>query len=138
MTAKEYLQQNYKLDEDIRCLEQEEVRLRALAEGIKSTTIKDDTIKGGKRRDHTDFSDKYVDEICDKLRNKRLKFLRLNAEITQRILDVEDRDERAVLRLRYIEFKKWEEIEEELRFSNSKIHTIHPQALNNLTKKYDF
>ena len=64
-----------------------------------------------------------------KYRNQRIK--KCN-EITEKIEQLENEDEKDVLFYRYIQLMKWEEICNEMQCSWRKVHRIHIKALNNI------
>lgn len=67
--------------------------------------------------------------------NKRIdEFVDLKAEVTAKIDAVPDTDCRLLLMLRYLNFKTWEEIAEEMNYSYQWVHKIHNKALKSLQK----
>lgn len=53
-------------------------------------------------------------------------------EIEHAIMDMDDAREAMVLRLRYIKFMKWEEMQEEMCYSVKQIQRIHEKAITHL------
>lgn len=53
-------------------------------------------------------------------------------EIEDAVMNLEDAREARVLRLRYIKFMKWEEIQEEMCYSVKQIQRIHEKAITHL------
>ena len=56
------------------------------------------------------------------------------AELEDAIQKLDDPCEREILRLRYFEHKKWDDICQMLHFETSKVHRIHGIALENIYK----
>lgn len=52
-------------------------------------------------------------------------------EITDRIEQIDNEDEKDVLIFRYIELKKWQDIAIKMKVSQRQVHRIHSQALKN-------
>lgn len=79
----------------------------------------------------TDLSDyiAILDEMIEDLKAERLKRVKRQQEIEQRIQQMEDEDEQRVLRLRYIKGMKWEEVAVEMGYSWKWTHEIHSEAL---------
>lgn len=87
--------------------------------------------KGSNQSDLSDYIET-LDRMIENLKAERLKKIRRREKIEKLIKDMQDDNEREVLRLRYIDGKKWEEICIEMGYSWRQIHYIHSRALYNL------
>lgn len=129
MTAKEYLNQAYRLNETINSNLRQIERVRDMATNITasiSERVSGTPKEGGKART--------IDKIVDlqlKINAETDKLVDLLAEIKAAIDSVSDADEKLLLTLRYVEFMKWEEIMDEMHFSETQVHRKHRTALNN-------
>ena len=129
----DYLKQVYRLDKIVKTKMNEVKELSELATSISSldyTKEKVDVSKG----DGAKFEDIII-KICDT--EKEIKrevdiLINLKKDIDRKIDTIKDVDERLLLRLRYINDYKWEDICEEMNISNSQIHRVHLRALKKL------
>lgn len=87
--------------------------------------------KGSNQSDLSDYIET-LDRMIESLKAERLEKIRRREKIEKLIKDMQDDNEREVLRLRYIDGKKWEEICIEMGYSWRQIHYIHSRALYNL------
>ena len=78
-----------------------------------------------------DLSDYIVreDELANKMLQLRYKRIQTYTDIFERIEQLDDEDERAVLTYRYIHDCEWEEIAEKIHVSCRQVHRIHARAL---------
>lgn len=70
-----------------------------------------------------------IDELIGRLKEERLKRITLRERIEGDINRLKDEDEKAVLRYRYIQGLKWEDVCERIGFSWNHTHKIHSNAL---------
>ena len=87
--------------------------------------------KGSNQSDLSDYI-AILDRMIENLKSERLEKVKRREQIEKSIKDIQDDNEREVLRLRYIDGKKWEEICIEMGYSWQWIHKIHSRALKNL------
>ena len=82
---------------------------------------------------HSDLSDymAIMDEQIELLKEERLEKARCYQRIERQIRQMENEDEREVLRLRYIKGLKWEEVALKMNYSWKWVHKIHGRALQN-------
>lgn len=80
---------------------------------------------------HSDLSDymAIMDEQIELLKEERLEKVRCYQRIERQIRQMENEDEREVLRLRYIKGLKWEEVALKMNYSWKQVHRIHSSAL---------
>lgn len=125
---KEYLKSYRKFTLKLRELEEQKLELRSKIESVRAIEY-DDMPKGS--GNNTDLSSKMVMledidariEWEQKLINSRFIY------ISNAVLDMTEPEERAVIYKRYIEFKRWEDIAEEIGYSLKHTHRIHGRAL---------
>ena len=129
-SKKDYLKQVYRLDKIVKTKMNEVKELSELATSISSldyTKEKVDVSKG----DGAKFEDIII-KICDTEKEIKREVDILKKDIDRKIDTIKDVDERLLLRLRYINDYKWEDICEEMNISNSQIHRVHLRALKKL------
>ncbi len=76
-----------------------------------------------------------VDELIRSLKRERLERIQLREKIERSIDQIRDEDEKAVIRYRYIQGMKWEDVCIKIGFSWKQTHRIHSNALNNLKRR---
>ena len=87
--------------------------------------------KGSNQTDLSDYIET-LERMIENLKAERLEKIRRREKIEKAIKDMSDDNEREVLRLRYIDGKKWEEVCIEMGYSWRQTHYIHSRALHNL------
>jgi len=103
-------------------------RLRSIAENISSAFPDGDKVQGGKKHDRlTNIISNIVDHQLA-LELRIAEYLENLQRIESKIEAVEDSNERLILRLRYINQKKWDEIAEIMSCSVSNIYKLHQKA----------
>lgn len=110
------------------CKEIDACRANALPGGINYDGMPHGS---GNNSDLSDYAVKYS-ELLEKLKAKREQLITDLAEISQAIEAVEDPRSNILLRYRYIQLKKWEEIAEAMNFNEDYVkRELHGMALKN-------
>ena len=133
MTAKQYLQQAYRLNELINSDLAELEQLRVLATSVSSPNLSG-MPSGGSRNTEPAFV-RAIGKIIDleKVIDAEIdRFVDLKKEIRTVINQVPDNSQKLVLKLRYIQFLKWESVAAEMDLSLKQVHRIHNEALKNV------
>ena len=128
MTAKEYLQQAYSIDRRVNSLIEQTERLKLLTENCTSRITGMPKSKNKSISPIADAVCKMVDaekEIAEEI--KRLFSIR--DKICRVIDSVEDADCSSVLTKRYLEYKTWEKIADEMHYSKRWVLNTHSRAL---------
>ena len=131
MTAKEYLQQAYRLNELIDSDVHELERLRDLAGRISSPNF-GERVQSSRNLDAPFV--KYLGDIMEmeeKIQKELCRLVVLKKQILTALESVADREERLLLTYRYLNNESWEQIAEGLSVSMSTVHRIHASALRN-------
>lgn len=131
MTAKEYLQQAYRLNELIDSDVHELERLRDLAGRISSPNF-GERVQSSRNLDAPFV--KYLGDIMEmeeKIQKELCRLVVLKKQILTVLGSVADREERLLLTYRYLNNESWEQIAEGLSVSMSTVHRIHASALRN-------
>ena len=128
MTTKDFLSQAYRIDRMVKAKLEQVMSLRELS--TNATATLSDLPKNATRNVH-----RMEDIICKMLDleaeiNADIDALvDLKRDIMTAIKGVANEDYRTLLELRYLCFKSWIEIAEDLRFSKDHIFTLHRKAL---------
>lgn len=134
--AKEYLKQAYRCNEILKENIQEIENLRILSTSISSPNLSKERVASS----HSTEA-KYVGaviKIADlekEVNQEIVELLDLKMEIRNTINQILDANRILVLRYRYLEFMKWEEIAEKMGYYSVKsAHRIHKAALEDVAK----
>ena len=131
MTAKEYLSQAYKIDNDINSKLEQVASLRDLA--TKATTTISDMPGSPNRNIHKmeNAIVKIVD-LEDEINSDINELISLKADITHMIKRVTNRQERTILEKRYLCFDTWEQISVDMGYSIQHTFRLHDKALREI------
>lgn len=134
MQAKQYLQQIFRCNELIQENLAEIENLRAMSTSIASPDLTKERVSKAKSSEapFVNAVNKLVD--LEKAADvKMAELLDLRMEIRETISLVEDAKQILVLRYRYIDFMKWEDIAEKMDYYSLKsVHRIHSAALDSV------
>ena len=72
-----------------------------------------------------------LDELMSELYTQMERRIEIRLEISRKIEEMQDETESLLLRYRYIQGLKWEDIAVKMEYSWKQIHRIHGKALNN-------
>lgn len=131
MTAKEYLSQAYKIDNDINSKLEQVASLRDLA--TKATTTISD-MSGSPNRNIHKMEDAIVKSVAleDEINADIHELITLKADITHMIKRVSHRQERTVLEKRYLCFETWEQISVDMGYSIQHTFRLHDSGLQEI------
>ena len=131
MTAKEYLGQARNIDNEIQSMLEEVAVLRSMAE---KTTAVITGMPGNATRNTSQLSDtiaKIIDRE-EKIDREIDRLVDLRSEIYERVQQVEDRDARRVLYLRYMNYHSWAEIASKMKLGLRQIYRLHDEGLKKI------
>ena len=131
MTAKEYLNQAYWLDRRIDSKLEQLSALRDTA--TKTTAVMDGEVVSHTRNVHSlqDVIAKIID-MQEEINGDIDALVDLKRDIMRTIKGVADPEGQTVLELRYLCFKRWEEISVIMNYSVRRIYQIHDAAIEKL------
>lgn len=132
MMSKEFLRQAYRLNELINSDLEELQNLRELSRSISSPVF-EEKISGTKSTDPPFV--RYVGKIIDlekQIQQEVDRLVKLKSDIREAINQMQNVDEKLLLRYRYINFLNWEEICVNLNVSIRTVHRLHSSALQHL------
>ena len=124
---KAYIQDKKKL----KSLNRQKEELEEKIKSVKAILYSDMPKGSAKKTDLSDYMIKLerMDERIDnKIKNLNDGFL----SIEEAIFGLKDGDESEIMRMKYIEGKKWNEISKERKYSLRQVHNIHGEALKNI------
>ena len=128
MNTKDYLSQAYRIDQRINSKLAQVMSLRDLLG--KATGTLSGAPKAATPNPHTmeDTIAKMVD-LENEINEDIDTLVDLKAEIMRRIKRVENTEYQTILELRYLCFKRWEEVSVELGYSMQHLFRLHDEAL---------
>ena len=128
MSTKDYLSQAYRIDQRINSKLAQVMSLRDLLG--KATGTLSGAPKAATPNPHSmeDTIAKMVD-LENEINEDIDALVDLKAEIMRRIKRVENTDYQTILELRYLCFKRWEEVSIELGYSMQHLFRLHDEAL---------
>ena len=129
MNTKDYLSQAYRIDQRINSKLAQVMSLRDLLG--KATGTLSGAPKSATPNPHSmeDTIAKMVD-LENEINEDIDALVDLKAEIMRRIKRVENTEYQTILELRYLCFKRWEEIAVEMNFSLQHLYRLHEKAVN--------
>ena len=127
MTAKEYLQQAYKMDKRIRILQGKVDKLRSALE-YHSPSF--DSCGGGSSADRMPDTISKIMEYEQHAAQLQAEFVDTYTAIDKAIHSVEDETLREVLERRYLLYQKWEQIAQEMHRDLRWVYRLHGKALS--------
>ena len=134
MTAKQYLQRGYRLNELIKSHREELANLHAMVGSVGATTY--DKVGGRATKWNGDTAEQNLVIKCVDLENliksEINDMVDLVHEIHTTIEAVQDRDQGLVLRCRYILFLNWEDTAARMSYSYPQARRIHGAALQSV------
>lgn len=133
MTAKEFLNQAYRLNELIDSDVEELERLCDLATRISGSNF-GERVQSSRNPDPPFV--RYLDDIMEmeqKIHRELCELVVLKKKITESLEKVGNREERLLLTYRYLDNRTWEQIASMLSVSDRTVHRIHASALRNFS-----
>lgn len=137
MTAKEYLQQAYRIDRKIK-LDAEKLAAARSALYGKTARHDSDGSKPVSCGNGTESAVLRVMELEERLNREIDELTAMRQEIELTVNAVPDEVQREVLTRRYLLYQKWEVIAAEMNFSERHIRRLHGYALRNMSLNVRF
>lgn len=130
MTAKEYLQRYQTAYREARDTELRMAQLRLKYAAPAAIEYSDMPKAHNSEHDLSDYIVK-MDELTDHLISKYTRCMGIEADILNRLDMMEKQEEREVLRMRYIDGCRWDEIADKLHYTYRHVTRLHGTALLN-------
>lgn len=133
MTAKEYLQQTFFLNQRINSKIEQLESLNALA--TKATSVLSDMPKSPKQKNSFEETILKIIHLQEEINQEIDALVDLKLDIHNLIGSLEDEEEQTVLEKRYLNFMPWEQIAVTLNYSLPYCYKVHSRALNKIQVK---
>lgn len=127
MTAREYLSQVYRTEQQVNALTEEVAHLRGLAEKV---TAAYGAIPGGHNPTGREDAISKCIMLEVKINDEMGKLIAMRQNVLTAILQLKNVDLRLILEMRYLHYKRWEQIAEELNYGIDNIYHLHRKALD--------
>ena len=124
--VKKYLNRAYELTKTREKLEREYKKKR---EEVGSISVSNTEIKGNSIVSNVENKAIDLFNLEEKIKSHNIEIDEARKEIADIINQIEEENLRDVLRLRYLEFRKWEDIAYILNYSRANIFILHNKAL---------
>lgn len=131
MTAENFLNQLYRLNNLMKSDKEELEELRSLSTSISGDMTKERVQTSTTNDKITDIISKIVD-LEHEIENEIKTFIDLKKEVRSVINQVEDVDERLFLRYRYINFYQWKAITLAMKCSNTQVQRLKDRAIESV------
>ncbi len=134
MKAKQYLEQMKRINAIIKSNQEELKAVRETITCVSGIDYSKDTKSSNNFQSDANFVNGVLDaiELEEKIKEDINKCVKLKEEIRNTINELEDPTEKLLLRLRYINFKEWTDIDNILDVSIRTRQRIFKAALNNI------
>lgn len=129
MTAKEYLMQIHRLDEDIKSNRRRIEELKYSIGGIRAIDYAGDKVGGSSEPDSMAAQIAQLVDLERKVNAETVELLKKKDRIVREIRNVEDTRYVTLLTLRYVDCERWEQIAVDMNESIRHVFRIHGDAL---------
>ena len=128
MTSKEYLQRYQTAYREAQDIELRMAQLRLKYSAPQAIQYSDMPKTHNSEHDLSDYVAK-MDELTDWLIAKYTRCMGIEGDILERLDRMEKQEEREVLRMRYIDGYRWDEIADKLHYTYRHVTRLHGTAL---------
>ena len=132
MTSRDYFNQAYSLDQRINSEIEQVSRLHELATKATST-LSDMPISSTRNTQRMENIIVKIVDLENEINDEIDRLVDLKADIMRIIKNVDDVEEQTLLELRYLCFKSWKEIADDMGYSTQHIYRLHANAIERLT-----
>lgn len=129
MTAKEYLSRAYRLDQRVNSKLEQVEALRALALKVTTSYESEPVSRSRCVTSLEDTITRMIEAEAD-LNQTVDALVDLKMEVARYINLLENYDDQLVLEKRYLCFKTWDQIADDMHFSRRWVHIVHLRALD--------
>jgi len=134
MNTKEFLNQAFYLNLKIQKKTERIERLRAMLERLAPYISDMSKIQGGGDDDKLANGVAKIVDLQSEVKELAEKLADISCEIADTIEELSDKRQCEVLTKRYLEFKQWSLISEEMHFSYHYVHDLHRRGINHIAK----
>ena len=130
MTPKEHLSRVKRTYDLIQDIESEIRMLNVTRDGLTGMSFDKELVQTSLTDTGLENQIILIEQKEDRLKELRKEYKLIRADAEQRIDKRKVEGERKVLKLRYLEFKEWSDICEEMRKTQDAVYSLHKRALN--------
>ena len=130
MTPKEHLSRVKRTYDLIQDIESEIRMLNVTRDGLTGMSFDKELVQTSLTDTGLENQIILIEQKEDKLKELRKEYKLIRADAEQRIDKLKVEGERKVLKLRYLEFKEWSDICEEMHKTQDAVYSLHKRALN--------
>lgn len=135
MTIKEFLNQAFYLDRLIQVNKDELKRLRSVADSIPSPDLSSERVQGGERSDRIGNTVARIVDLECEIQADIDEYIRVKCDIRRVINGVSKPKLKLILQERYLNFKKWEQIQDVVEITDLRyLFRLHNAALDEAEK----
>ena len=132
MTAKEYLNQAFYLNRQIKAKEKRLEWLREITPGPSMVFSEEAKVKGKPGNSAVENAALKVVDLEEEISSDILRLVELIKEIEAKIRSVDSSEMRTILEMRYLSFMSWEEIAGRMRYHSNHVFYLHRKALSQI------
>lgn len=125
--TKDWLNRAYLIDKEIKSLKSELEKANLEATSLATQRIEEKVQTS--KVNNADYAILKCIEYSEQITKKLGELYATKIEISETISRVDDGKSRVLLRMRYLEYKSWGEIANEMDYSERNVHYIHNKAL---------
>jgi len=130
MTPKEHLSRVKRTYDLIQDIESEIRMLNVTRDGLTGMSFDKELVQTSLTDTGLENQIILIEQKEDRLKELRKEYKLIRADAEQRIDKLKVEGERKVLKLRYLEFKEWSDICEEMQKTQDAVYSLHKRALN--------
>ena len=130
MTPKEHLSRVKRTYDLIQDIESEIRMLKSTRDGLTGMSFDKELVQTSLTDTGLENQIILIEQKEDRLKELRKEYKLIRADAEQRIDKLKVEGERKVLKLRYLDFKEWSDICEEMQKTQDAVYSLHKRALN--------
>lgn len=130
MTAKEYLMQIHRLDEDIKANKRRVIELESSIGNVKAVNYSGDKISGSGDPDTMAAQVARLVDLEAEINSETVQLQEKKNKIIGEIRNLEDTRYVVLLTMRYVDCSRWEKIAVDMNLTLRRVYQIHGRALN--------
>ena len=130
MTPKEHLSRVKRIHDLIQDIEAEIKMLNSTRDGLTGMSFDKELVQTSLTDTGLENQIILIEQKEDRLKELRKEYQIVRADVSSRIERLKLEQEQKVLKLRYLEFKEWSDICEEMQKTQDAVYSLHKRALN--------
>lgn len=130
MTPKEHLSRVKRTYDLIQDIESEIGMLKSTRDGMTGMSFDKELVQTSLTDTGLENQIILIEQKQDRLNELKREYQIIRADVSERIGKLKVEGERKVLKLRYLDFKEWSDICEEMQKTQDAVYSLHKRALN--------